>query len=84
MRFTPKKFRMKPDVAEGMNEQTYKMKTPWVAPFGAPVTRRDVQNVWDVFVKPTQSDDAPPQSVEDRTLAAILRSVYDALPEEES
>lgn len=66
-----------------MSDRPYRMQAPLVAPFGAPVTRRDVQNVWDVFVKPTQSDDAPPQSVEDRTLAAILRSVYDALPEEE-
>lgn len=65
-----------------MSYRPYEMQAPLVAPFGAPVTRSDVQDVWDVFVKPTQSDDAPPQSVEDRTLAAILRSVYDALPEE--
>lgn len=51
-----------------------------VAPFGAEVTRDDVRNVWDAFVVPTQSDSAPPQSVEDRTLAAILRGVYEMLP----
>ena len=66
-----------------MKEEVFEMRRPLVAPFGVPVTRGAVEDVWDVFVKPTQSDDAPPQSVEDRVLMAILRAVYDALPDEE-
>ena len=66
-----------------MNDtETHPMKTPLVAPFGIPVTRSGVQDVWDTFVKPMQADDAGPQSVEDRILMAILRAVYEALPEE--
>jgi len=65
------------------NPEVFEMRRPRCAPFGIPVTRSGVQEVWDVFVKPTQSDDAPPQSIEDRMLMAILRAVYDALPEEE-
>ena len=58
------------------------MHTPLVQPFGVPLDRRSyVQGVWDVFVKPLQSDDAAPQSIEDRFLMAILRAVYEALPE---
>lgn len=46
--------------------QLHTMRTPLVAPFGLPVDRAAVQEVWDVFVKPTQSDDAAPQSVRGR------------------
>lgn len=53
---------------------------PVVAPTGWEVdTPSMVEEVWDAFVKPSQSDDAPPQSVEMRMLMAILRSVYDGL-----
>ena len=50
-----------------------------VAPLGFDVTPDMVQGVWDTFVKPSQSDDAPPQSAEMRVLMAILRGVYMAL-----
>lgn len=63
--------------------KTYEMPEPLVAPFGYGVTRDMVRDVWEVFVKPGQSDDAPPQSVEMRVLMAILRAVYVALPETE-
>lgn len=56
---------------------------PRVLPFGIPVDDvGGVQEVWDVFVKPTQDDSAPPQSIEDRMLMAILRAVYVGLSEE--
>lgn len=59
----------------------YDLEQPVVAPFGVPVTAADVQDVWAAFVAPTQSDDAPPQSVETRALMGILRAVYTALTE---
>ncbi|WP_214429835.1 hypothetical protein, partial [Escherichia coli] len=43
------------------------------------VTPAMVQDVWDTFVKPGQSDDAPPQSAEMRALMGILRAVHAAL-----
>lgn len=55
---------------------------PRMAPFGLPVGAEGVQEVWDTFVKPSQSDDAPPQSVEMRELMAILRWAYTILIEE--
>lgn len=48
-------------------------KVPTVAPFGVNVTPGMVQEVWDTFVKPSQAEDAPPQSAEMRVLMAILR-----------
>ena len=54
-------------------------KKPTVAPFGYEVTPEMVQDVWDVFVKPSQSDDAPPQSAEMRVLMGILRWAYQEL-----
>lgn len=51
-----------------------------IAPFGIEVTRDTVAEVWDTFVKPTQTASAPPQSVEMRALMAILRGAYAALP----
>lgn len=54
-------------------------KKPTVAPFGYEVTSEMVQGVWDVFVKPSQSDDAPPQSAEMRVLMGILRWAYEEL-----
>lgn len=53
---------------------------PRILPLGQTVTRDDVRAVWDTYVVPTQSDDAPPQSLENRALASILRAVYVALP----
>lgn len=53
--------------------------TPTFAPFGVEVTAPMVHEVWDVFVKPAQSDDAPPQSVEMRVLMGILRWTHDQL-----
>lgn len=64
--------------------KTYEMPEPLVAPLGHGVTRDTVREVWDAFVTPSQSDDAPPQSVEMRALMAILRAVYVALPGTES
>lgn len=56
----------------------------FTAPFGGEVTRDDVRDVWTTFVVPSQSDDAPPQSVETRVLMAILRAAYAALPPTEN
>ena len=54
---------------------------PEVAPFGGHISKTDVQAVWDAYVKPTQTDDAAPQSVETRTLMAVLRSINEGIPE---
>lgn len=52
------------------------IERPSVLPFGLPVTSAAaIKQVWDAFVAPSQSDDAPPQSVEMRVLMAVLRSV---------
>lgn len=51
-----------------------------IAPFGGEVDRDALREVWEAFIRPTQADDAPPQSVETRTLMAILRGVYGMLP----
>ena len=57
---------------------------PRMAPFGLPVTADGVREVWDAFVKPSQADDAPPQSIEMRELMAILRWAHTRLSPEES
>lgn len=51
-----------------------------IAPFGGEVDRDAVREVWETFIRPTQAADAPPQSIETRTLMAILRGVYGMLP----
>lgn len=55
------------------------MDVPRVLPLGIEVDRDAVREVWDTFVKPIQ-ERGDLQSVEDRILMAILRSVYAALP----
>ena len=66
-----------------MNENTphptFPLPQPLIAPIGVKITPAMVQEVWDTFVKPTQSDDAPPQSAEMRALMGILRAVHAAL-----
>ena len=66
-----------------MNENTphptFPLPQPLIAPLGVKITPEMVQEVWDTFVKPTQSDDAPPQSAEMRALMGILRAVHAAL-----
>lgn len=65
-----------------MSEKRITIPVPLVAPFGFEVdTPAMVQEVWDTFVKPSQSDDAPPQSGEMRVLMAILRAVAQGLDE---
>lgn len=60
-------------------ESTMRIPVPQVAPFDIPITDpKAVQDVWDTFVKPDQ-DSGGPQSVEMRTLMAVLRSVYAGL-----
>jgi hypothetical protein len=56
-----------------------RVPVPQVAPLGIDVTPEMVREVWDAFVKPSQSDDAPPQSAEMRALMAILRATYEGL-----
>lgn len=51
---------------------------PTVRPLGYEVTAEMVQEVWDAYIKPGQ-DAGMPQSVEERVLMAILRSVYAGL-----
>lgn len=53
-------------------------------PLGQPLSRDYVREVWDAYVKPTQADSAPPQSMETLALMSILRAVYVALPATES
>ena len=56
---------------------------PRVAPFGEPADKRSfLQDVWDTFIKPSQ-EAGNPQSIEERILMAVLRAVYEGLPEEE-
>lgn len=60
--------------------KTISIPVPLVAPIGWEVDKPEmIQDVWDAFVKPSQSDNAPPQSAEMRVLMAILRSVYEGL-----
>lgn len=59
---------------------TMVIKVPIVAPFGIPISKKAVQEVWDTFVKPEQ-DSGVPQSEEMRCLMAILRAVYAGFPE---
>lgn len=75
----------KPDIFEATYSLTgpfpmMSIPIPLVQPTGMQVNSVGmIQEVWDTFVKPTQSDNAPPQSVEVRTLMAILRSMYAGL-----
>lgn len=61
-----------------MTENTVEIPMPVVAPLGIEVTPSGVQAVWDTFVKP-QQDRGEIQSIEDRTLMAILRAVHAGL-----
>lgn len=54
--------------------KTLVIPVPEMAPFGVEIGASGVQDVWDAFVKPTQ-EAGEVQSVEMRTLMAILRSV---------
>ena len=61
-------------------DDTLSIPTPRIAPFGIPIeSASGIHDVWDVFVKPCQSDDAPPHSIEERALMAILRAVHEGL-----
>ena len=64
---------------ENITGPTFPLPQPLIAPLGVKVTPAMVQEVWDTFVKPTQSNDAPPQSIEMRALMGILRAVHAAL-----
>lgn len=66
-------------MTENITGPTFPLPQPLMAPFGAEITPAMVQDVWDTFVKPSQSDDAPPQSAEMRALMGILRAVHAAL-----
>jgi hypothetical protein len=60
---------------------TITIPTPRIAPFNLPITSREtIQEVWDEFVKPDQEAGIL-QSIEMRALMAILRAVYQGLPE---
>lgn len=60
----------------GGNMEFMVIPIPRVAPLGIPVnTINGVQEVWDTFIKPAQ-DAGEPQSIEERVLMAILRSMY--------
>jgi hypothetical protein len=55
---------------------------PLVMPLGWPLkSKKVVEEVWDVFVKPEQERGNPP-SIEMRCLVAILRAVWEGMPEE--
>lgn len=69
------------EIADAILAAGYRKLEMSVAPLGFEVTAPMVQEVWDTFVTPGQSDDAPPQSGEMRTLMAILRGVCAALEE---
>jgi hypothetical protein len=62
-----------------------KIPVPLVAPMGWEVDDyKMIQDVWDAFVKPSQSDNAPPQSAEMRVLMAVLRAVHQGLIDAEA
>lgn len=67
-----------------MPKESIIIPVPLVAPFGIPVTSGAVRDVWDTFIKPMQTDDAPPQDIETRILMAILRAVHQGLLEAEA
>lgn len=62
-----------------MSRPDANLPIPWprMAPFGIEVTKSAVQDVWDTFVKPMQAKGV--QSIEDRTLMAILRAVHEGM-----
>lgn len=66
-------------MTENTTGPTFPLPQPLMAPFGTEITPAMIQDVWDTFVKPSQSDDAPPQSAEMRALMGILRAVHAAL-----
>lgn len=62
-----------------MSTEKIEIPIPRLAPFGlALYSPESVQEVWDTFVKPEQ-DAGIAQSVEMRTLMAILRAVHKGL-----
>jgi hypothetical protein len=62
--------------------KTMMIPVPLVMPLGWPLeNKKVVEEVWDVFVKPAQERGDLP-SIEMRCLVAILRAVYEGMPEE--
>lgn len=57
-----------------------RMRVPEVLPLGWLVTRYVIEDVWDLFVAPSQGEPGLP-TPELRALAALLREVWGALPE---
>jgi hypothetical protein len=68
--------------AKSKTKMTMMIPVPVVAPLGWTVDNKQmVQEVWDVFVKPAQERGDLP-SIEMRVLMAILRAVYEGMPDE--
>lgn len=61
-----------------MHTHRLSMSVPMM-PLGVLVTAPMIEDVWNVYIVPTQADDAPPQSDVERVLMAILRSAYEAV-----
>jgi hypothetical protein len=62
--------------------KTMTIPVPLVMPLGWPLeNKKVVEEVWDVFVKPAQERGDLP-SIEMRVLMAILRAVYEGMPDE--
>jgi len=50
-----------------------------VAPLGYPIIHPEsIHDIWDVYIKPSQ-ERGDPQSIEERMLMAVLRSVHAGL-----
>lgn len=62
-----------------MPTEKIEIPIPRMEPFGVALHRpENIQELWDVFVKPEQ-DAGIPQSIEMRALMAVLRAVYQGL-----
>lgn len=57
------------------------IRVPEVLPLGWLITRYAIEDVWDLFVAPSQGESGLP-TPELRALAALLREVWRALPEQ--
>jgi hypothetical protein len=55
--------------------ETLTIAWPAVAPLDIPLSASDVKDVWDTFIVKNRG----PQSIEERSLMAILRAVYDGM-----
>ena len=67
---------------QGELVDSFVMPIPRLFPSGIAVSKQGIQDTWGVFVKPMQ-DAREPLSMEARILMAVLRTVANAMPDDE-